>query len=491
MPTSGETVARTNDFEVKSAPREAFLLVTLRGRYTDELLGVLEKQVFAQNKSLALDTSGLSGITMSFARAVFYACQRLRSAEQALALLNPPESLRGFLKLMAESHGVPILLSESQLPRQPKDVRAASDKLDRELQHIRRELETNALWQMTDREFCWLCPFCAEMDEEVRIASRVSVGQPAVEKVWRHLNFSCRSYAPTQPRYRPKPELEEKLKRVNQEKLSVAKRRAEDLENKVTKLEEKAQWAAHLEKGVKIAASRQRKLLPLRAPQVPGCEIAFTYRPAEEISGDFFDFVELPGGRVAFVIGDVSGHGIEAGILVGMTKKVLSIRLRETGDPVAALKKANADIMPDLDRSSFVTAAVAVYDPSERSLTCARAGHNPPLVHNPGGGEEVRRLEPPGLMLGMAAAAKFDEQLRADVRSILPGDILLLYTDGLEEGKNARGEEFGLERIIPLLRSEAGKPASFLLGSLFYEFDRFAGSVPQEDDLTAICVKFS
>ncbi|HVE41651.1 MAG TPA: SpoIIE family protein phosphatase, partial [Planctomycetota bacterium] len=90
---------------------------------------------------------------------------------------------------------------------------------------------------------------------------------------------------------------------------------------------------------------------------VTGCEIAYTYRPADELSGDFFDFVEMTDGRIGFVIGDVSGHGIEAGILMGMTKKVLSIRLSEIGDPVAAVKKTNADIVKDMDRSSFVTVA--------------------------------------------------------------------------------------------------------------------------------------
>jgi serine phosphatase RsbU (regulator of sigma subunit) len=492
MPTgaSHDTVARTNEFEITSLVRGPFLVVTMKGRYTDELLAVLQKQVFLQLRAMAIDAANLSGITMPLARGIYYTAQALRSQGHVLVLLSPPDSMRGFLKLLGAEGRVPILLSESQLPQKVGDVAPAADRLERELQQVRRELESNALWQFTDREYCWLCPFCAEMREDVRMPSRVSVQQPAVEKVWRHLNFDCASYTPLNPRFRARGELEAKIREMNQMKLNASAGRMEALQTKVQKLEEKQEWAQNLEKGVKIAASRQRKLLPTRAPQVAGCEIAYTYRPAEELSGDFYDFVEIGDGRVAFVIGDVSGHGIEAGILMGMTKKVLSIRLSEMGDPIAAVKKANADIVKDMDRSSFVTVAAIVYDPSARTLSCARAGHNPPLLYNPSRGGQVQKLEIGGLMIGMAPPNIFDAQLAPEVVQVQSGDVLVLYTDGLEEGKNPAGEEFGLSRIVPVIQAEWEKPGAYLLGALFYEFDRFAGGVAQEDDLTAICVKF-
>jgi sigma-B regulation protein RsbU (phosphoserine phosphatase) len=350
-------------------------------------------------------------------------------------------------------------------------------------------MESNQLWQMADREFSWLCPFCGEMRDEIRLASRVSVAQPSVEKVWRHLNFECRGYVPMAPRFKPKADLDAKLREVNAVKLSASAGRAEALQTQVMKLEEKAQWATNLEKGVKIAASRQRKLLPTKAPTVEGCEVAYTYRPAEEVSGDFFDFVEMGGGRVGLVIGDVSGHGIEAGILMGMTKKVLNIRLAEMGDPVAAMKKTNADMVKDMDRSSFVTSAALVFDPAARTLTCARAGHNPPILWSPSR-NTVHKFEEGGLMIGMAQPGLFDAQLKVETVGVRPGDLLVMYTDGIEEGKNPGGEEFGLARLVRILQAEASKPPAYVLGALFYEFDRFAAGVAQEDDLTALCVKF-
>jgi serine phosphatase RsbU (regulator of sigma subunit)/anti-anti-sigma regulatory factor len=491
MPTpqaSHDTVARTAEFEVTMQPRGAWSLAIVRGRFNDELLNILQRQVFLQLKPLAIDASALSGLSMALARAIFYHSQALRAQGQALALINPPDSLRGFFKLLGTSR-IPMLLSESQLTPKPADIDQAADKLEKELAQVRRELESNQLWQMVDREFCWLCPFCGLMRDDVRLASRVSVPQPAVEKVWRHIQFQCRSYVPLNPRFKPKAELEAKIREANQVKLSANAKQVEALQTQVTKLEEKAQWATNIAKGVKIAASRQRKLLPTKAPTVAGCEIAYSYRPAEEVSGDFFDFVEMDGGRVGFVIGDVSGHGIEAGILMGMTKKVLNIRLSEMGDPVAAVKKTNADIVRDMDRSSFVTVSAVVFDPAVRTLTSARAGHNPPLLWSPSR-KKLHKFEAGGLMIGMAQPGLFDAQLAAETMDVVPGDLLLLYTDGIEEGKNPAGEEFGLDRMVPVLQAEAGKPPAYLLGSLFYEFDRFSGGVVQEDDLTALCILF-
>jgi len=485
---SHETVARTAEYEVTTEPRGAFLLVSLRGRFTDDLLTVLQKQIFLQMRSMALDASALSGMTMALARAVFYTAQGLRSQSHALVLINPPDSLRGFFKLLGSTR-IPTLLSASQLPAKPADVDAAAQKLDNELQQVRRELGTNQLWQFTDREYCWVCPFCGDLCDDVRMASRVSVTQAAVERVWRHMNYECKIYLPNNPRFKQKSELEATVRESNQRKLNASVDHVAQLKTQVTQLEEKAQWAKNLEKGVKIAASRQRKLLPTKAPTVGGCEIAYTYRPADELSGDFFDFVEIGEGKIGFVIGDVSGHGIEAGILMGMTKKVLSIRLSEMGDPVAAVKKTNADIVKDMDRSSFVTVAAIVFDPATRTLTSARAGHNPPMLYQPSK-NAVRKLEAGGLMIGMAQPHIFDAQLAPEVVEVEAGDVLLLYTDGIEEGKNPAGEEFGVQRIEPVLQSECAKPPAYVLGSLFYEFERFAAGVTQEDDLTAVCVKF-
>ena len=94
-------------------------------------------------------------------------------------------------------------------------------------------------------------------------------------------------------------------------------------------------------------------------------------------------------------------------------------------------------------------------------------------------------------MIGMAQPGIFDAQLVGEESMAQPGDVLLLYTDGIEECRNSEGEEFGVPRMLPVIQAEATKPAAYLLGALFYEFDRFVGSVTPDDDLTAVCVKFT
>ena len=470
--------------------RGAFHYLEMSGRYTDELLSVLQKQVFNQPRTVAIDASALSGITMAMARAIVTASSAMRSKGHEVVMINPPDAFGSFLQLLGVTDRIPILLSAAQLPENPADLADAAKKLARDLQQVRRELETNRLWQFTDREYCWLCPFCGELQDSVRIPSRVQVAQTTVDKASRHINNDCKKYDAANPVYQPRATLEAKVREINSGKIAASKGKVESLQAKVQKMEKKSQWADNIEKGVKIAASRQRKLLPTKPPQVEGAEIAYTYRPCDEVSGDFYDFVEMEGGRTAFVIGDVSGHGIEAGILMGMTKKVLSIRLAEMGDAVAAMKQTNADIVKDMDRSSFVTVCAIVYDPATRKLVCARAGHNPAILYNRAWGEKTRTLEKGGLMIGMAAPRIFDAQFVGEEYDVQPGDILLLYTDGIEEGKNAEGEEFGLDRMIKVFKSEAAKPGSYVLGALFYEFDQFTGGVEREDDLTAVCVKF-
>lgn len=487
---SHQTVARTAEFEITASARGPFVVLMLRGRCTDGLLDVLQKRVFLQVRSVAVDASELGGVTMPLARLLYYRAQELKGQSQQLILVNPPDSLRGFLKLLGAVGRIPVLLSEGQIPGRLAEVPAAAQQLDDELKQIRRQLESNSLWQFTDREFFWICPFCADLVDGARVPSRIRIPQDAVERVWRHLHDGCRQYSPKEPRYLSRDQLDARVAEINEQKMSLSKGHVEALQTQVQSLSKKAQWAENMEKGVRIAANRQRNLLPTKAPAVDGCEISYTYRPAEEVSGDFYDFVELPDGRVAFVIGDVSGHGIEAGIVMGMTKKVLSIRLQELGDPVAAMKRTNEDITGDLDRSSFVTVCIVVFDPAARKVTCVRAGHNPPILYNPGWGASFRRFEKGGLGLGMAPAAVFDRQLEGEESEVHPGDVLLIYTDGIEEGKNAGAEEFGMERMFKVLQAEAAKPGSYLLGALFYEFERFAGKVAQEDDLTALCIKF-
>ncbi len=490
-----EMVAQTPDYEVGVRKRANWTLVYLRGRYTDAMVELMRTQVFRDKErhaqhSFALDLSKLANIGMPLAREIWFQSQQLRtSGDRRCVLLNPPEKMRSLLTLISPGAKLISFSAEDELPPDVKNIEAVAQRLEQEYGDIRKSCSTNTHWQFTDREQSWLCPYCAEALDDVKVVSRVSIPQPVVEKIYRHIHHRCGAYSPVAPKYQPVEALEQKVKSVNQAKFSASRTHAEKLESTVKQLEHKAQFADSLEAGLKVAVDRQRRLLPAHAPEVPGCEIALTYRPAQHVSGDFYDFIELPDGRIGLSIGDVAGHGIEASILMGMTKKVINIRACDLGDPVAAMRQANADIYKELDRQTFVTAFLAFYDPGTKMLSYARAGHNPPLLFNAKREPKHRKLDSGGLMLGMSQGAVFDRALQAENVQLQAGDVLFFYTDGLEEAKDDKQELFGLQRVTPVLESESARPAQMILGGICFALDRFCGSVPQEDDVTAICVK--
>jgi serine phosphatase RsbU (regulator of sigma subunit) len=488
--TSQETIlARTPAFEVVTQPRGPWIVITLRGLYDDALIEILRGKVFTKHASFAFDLSNLSGIVSHLARELYFTANKLKATEHRLVLINPGEKISSLLTLIAPDAKIASFPTVEELPSDPRALEQQVERLAVEYEELRKNLFTNPLWQFVDRETSWLCPYCAKVVDEVKIVSRVSIPQQVVDNLYRHLHRRCIGFNPNMPRFKPQAELEAKLKQSNNEKFSASKMLATALETKVKVLADKAQLADSLEASIKIAVDRQRRLLPPKAPQIPNCDIAITYRPAQRVSGDFYDFIDMGQGRIGIAIGDVAGHGIEAGILMGMTKKVLNIRASELMDPVEAIRQTNVDVYKDLDRQTFVTAFLGMLDPKARTLSYARAGHNPPLLFNKNRQPSHRKFETGGMMLGMAPGALFDRAMTGETVQLEPGDVILFYTDGLEEAKNEKGELFGLGRCTPVLEHDADRPPGYILGALTFELERFCGALPQEDDITAICLK--
>ena len=267
--------------------------------------------------------------------------------------------------------------------------------------------------------------------------------------------------------------------------VDAAKIRVTTLETHVTALEDKAKKSEILEQSVKVASERQRRLLPSKPPEIKGVRVGIVYRPAEHISGDFYDFVMLPEGKVGFIIGDVSGHGIEAGMLMGISKKILSEQLARFGDPIKAISSANDDLCKSLDQESFVTALIAVYDPTQRSFTVASAGHDAPLVYRPA--EDVFvELDCAGPILGVTEGMDFEAGSPLFVTS---GDVIVFMTDGLFECMNAQNESFGKDRIRELMKKNASGKTNDILAAILRAVSAWTGENPLKDDVTAIVVK--
>jgi len=231
-----------------------------------------------------------------------------------------------------------------------------------------------------------------------------------------------------------------------------------------------------------FAETMQQSLLPRERPDVPGIEVGAVYESAAQVDvgGDVFDFLELADGRLAVVLGDVTGHGIDATADMAMAKFVFRSLAREHSEPSDFLAYANDVVVDEIASGKFITMAYLTVDPAGPVLG-ASAGHPAPRLIHPDG--RVEPLECGGLALGIDADQTY-EQTSADLR---PGAGVVLYTDGVIEARR-RGELFGSERLDALLAEHAGEPAQAIADALVEACRAFAGG-DLGDDCAIVVIK--
>ena len=237
---------------------------------------------------------------------------------------------------------------------------------------------------------------------------------------------------------------------------------------------------------LQIARQVQQQLLPTASPQVPGFFIAGACYPATEVGGDYYDFVPLSDGKLGIVIGDVSGKGAPAAIYMTLTKGVLQSNAIDGDSPKVVLTKVNRLLYEAMERGTFVSMFYAVLDWRNRTLTCARAGHNPALHLN---GEHVTWLEPGGLALGLENNSVFVDRLQEISLELPPGSVVVFYTDGLTEAMNHGKEEFGEARLLAEARAQLQNSSAQMIDHLSVAVRTFAAGAPQHDDMTMIAIK--
>jgi serine phosphatase RsbU (regulator of sigma subunit) len=245
-----------------------------------------------------------------------------------------------------------------------------------------------------------------------------------------------------------------------------------------------------LSKSLNIARKRQMIMLPRALPEIPGYEIGVVYLPADEISGDFYDVISLAGGNVGFVLGDVTGHGIEAALVMGMAKKTMQIYARAIENPDDVLAEVNRELCPDLTTDSFVTGMYAVLAPQSRTIRVVRAGHPHALLTNAARDPQVQKIPGEGMLIGVDESGKAFNRVTKGTDTVLqPGDSLLLYTDGLDECRGTNTEEFGLHRIMEGLEALAGRPPQEMAEGLVERLAAHCRSETFEDDVTMVVLK--
>jgi serine phosphatase RsbU (regulator of sigma subunit) len=238
-----------------------------------------------------------------------------------------------------------------------------------------------------------------------------------------------------------------------------------------------------LEHELDLARRIQRRLLPAGPPDTPGAEIAGISEPAREVGGDYFDHIPLGAGRVMLVIADVSGKGVPAALLMSAFRAALMSQDADHEGPAEVTTRLNAFLHRSVEPGRFVTAFVGFLDAATGRCVYANAGHNPPLLLRADGRAEW--LSAGGLILGILPDSRFE----SGEAVLEPGDLLVLYTDGVTEGADATGEQFGEERLVASVRRLAGEPCAELAERLVREVRAFEGESGPADDLTLLVAR--
>jgi sigma-B regulation protein RsbU (phosphoserine phosphatase) len=239
-----------------------------------------------------------------------------------------------------------------------------------------------------------------------------------------------------------------------------------------------------LERELQLAREIQQTFMPGQLPHLPGWELAFTWRAARQVAGDFYDFFELSGGRLGLVIADVADKGMPAALFMALTRTLMRAAALEEVSPAAALARVNDLLVPDAHQGMFVTAVYAVLSLDTGRLTYANAGHNLPLLLRSGTGE-LEWLSKGGMALGVLEGVRLEEH----AISLEPGDSLVFYTDGVTEAFSPGGDIYGEERLRATLWAAKSGSAQAVLDAIDASVVAFAGDAPPSDDRTLMVLR--
>ena len=261
----------------------------------------------------------------------------------------------------------------------------------------------------------------------------------------------------------------------------IAAQSAQVVENARLYEEEKALLTMREE--LRLAFDIQTSLLPETPPEVSGYDIAGTSLPARAVGGDYYDYIPLPDARWGLGVGDVSGKGLPASLLMSNVQATLRGQALLTDAVGTCLAHTNQLLCQRIRRGTFVTLFYGVLDPARHAFHYANAGHNRPLLAGADG--SVTTLDLGGLVLGFMP----DQDYAEATHPFAPGDVLLIYSDGIVEAMNAQRIQYGEERLTEVLRQHRAAPAHTLIDQVRLAVQHHAGSTPQTDDMTMLVIK--
>ncbi len=238
-----------------------------------------------------------------------------------------------------------------------------------------------------------------------------------------------------------------------------------------------------IERELELAAAIQREILPRSLPAVAGVELAAANIPARHIGGDYYDVFPLSGGRVGFLVADVSGKGVPAALLVSTVHAAVHLQIDEAKTIAELVSRIDRHLRRFAATRKFLTLFFGLLEPDTGVLRYVSAGHNPALLVRPSG--RMEHLDSTGVPVGMLPNSTW----REEVRAMDPGDLLCVYSDGLTEAVDGADEEYGLDRLAADVRERRALPLRQLSDEVLGRVNDFARGMPQYDDQTLLLVR--
>lgn len=238
-----------------------------------------------------------------------------------------------------------------------------------------------------------------------------------------------------------------------------------------------------LEDELEFTQQVQQALLPQSNPEIPGLSLAAFSRPAQIVSGDYFDFFEFRDGAPGLAVADAMGHGVSASMIMTTLQTALRTLAPESRSPAEVLGRVNRYFLHNSHFTTFVTVFLGQYDSLTHKLIFCNAGHNPPALYRQRA-QQVEWLQPTGAAVGLIE----DNPLKSGTVTLDEGDILLLYTDGVTEANNMHQETFGAQRLAAALQQNSGLKSSELVRAIRQELENFTSGTLLNDDITLVAV---
>jgi serine phosphatase RsbU (regulator of sigma subunit) len=283
-------------------------------------------------------------------------------------------------------------------------------------------------------------------------------------------------------------DLEATIELPNEDELGDLATSFNEMAAAVKKGREEAIARERLESELETARKIQQRLLPHIMPEVPGFEIAGTSLPSQQVGGDYFDFLDMGEGQLGIAIADVSGKGIPAALLMANLQASLHAQVIRPAEVGEITSRINDLLVDSTDANMFATFFYGILDRSVSAFTSTNAGHNPPMLLRKDG--RIERLETGGLLLGFMA----DQEYQQKAVTLEPGDVLVLFTDGITEAVDSTLETmadnlFGEDRLIDVIKEYRAATAREVQSAILEALSEFTGSSPQSDDITLVVIK--